>query len=325
MQDLLRSLNERPIAYYPLYRRLTGSTTAGILLSQLMYWFSKKDKIYKTDAEIMQETLLTDNELKTAKKKIKAVSFVSVTREGVPAKTYYAIDWKAYEKTVRDIAEQLAQTRLVESTKLDGSNPPNKKGRNDQTITETTAETTTDSDVADAPASSPDGSDATDKKPSSGTNAEGGGRADSQKCDYQKREPTERGYNPKLQLSWDIHEIRGKIVHNDAEIALELSRWLIDHTSKALDRKLTSKPESTSIVKLFKAGATPEDIKRAVLWLTKENLRNEFRFDVHSARALCEKWDRIQSSIKRTKPTAQPDWPKMLTVDDINKQIERTG
>lgn len=94
MKDILKRLNQKPIAYYPVYRQITGSTTGGILLSQLMYWFSKKDKIFKTDSEIMEETYLTKKELENAKKLIKELDFITVSREGLPAKTYYEIDWE---------------------------------------------------------------------------------------------------------------------------------------------------------------------------------------------------------------------------------------
>lgn len=93
MRNILKQLNQKPIAYYPIYRQVTGSTTGGILLSQLMYWFSKKDKIFKTDLEIMEETFLTKKELENAKKLIKNLDFITVSREGLPAKTYYEIDW----------------------------------------------------------------------------------------------------------------------------------------------------------------------------------------------------------------------------------------
>ena len=94
-RDFLRALNERPVAFYPVYRRVTGSVTAGLLLSQLMYWFaaSKADKIHKTDAEIAAETGLSEKEMKTAKRAIKGLGFIRVTREGLPARTYYEIDW----------------------------------------------------------------------------------------------------------------------------------------------------------------------------------------------------------------------------------------
>ena len=98
MKQILRELNQKPIAYYPVYRQITGSTTGGILLSQLMYWFAKKDKIFKTDKEIMEETMLTKKELENSKKLIKQLDFITVSREGIPAKTYYEIDWEKFEK-----------------------------------------------------------------------------------------------------------------------------------------------------------------------------------------------------------------------------------
>ncbi len=125
--NILRQLNQRPIAYYPLYKDLTNSTTAGVILSQLMYWFSKKDKFYKTDDDLLKETHLSKNELRTAKKTLKNLNFISITREGVPAKTYYRIDWKAYELS------------LVNSTKLDDLNSRNSTSEINATITKTSS------------------------------------------------------------------------------------------------------------------------------------------------------------------------------------------
>jgi len=107
MKRILKQLNQRPIAYYPIYRQLTGSTTGGILLSQLMYWFSKKDKIFKTNEEIINETFLTQDEIKSAKRKIKNLAFITVSLEGLPAKTFYKIDWQKYEETLNNLPEQV--------------------------------------------------------------------------------------------------------------------------------------------------------------------------------------------------------------------------
>jgi len=149
MKEFLRLLNQKPIAYYPIYRKITGSTTAGILLSQLMYWFSKKDKIYKTDKEIMEETFLSEKELRNAKSKIKNLSFIDVTREGVPAKTYYKINWEEYEKVLRKAYEgrnlnsQKGETSSDERAKLDKPKGRNWISQKGETITENTTKTTT--------------------------------------------------------------------------------------------------------------------------------------------------------------------------------------
>ena len=62
----------RPVAYYPGLKKVTGSTTATILLCQFIYWRGKEaDKtgwLYKTSDEIEEETGLTYNEQKTARK-----------------------------------------------------------------------------------------------------------------------------------------------------------------------------------------------------------------------------------------------------------------
>lgn len=106
MRDILKALNQRPVAYYPIYAVGTGSVPCAVALSQLMYWFSSsKDKIYKTDAELQAESGLSDKEMRTVKRKLKELSFLNVTREGVPAKTYYEIDWEKYQSSMSQWAK----------------------------------------------------------------------------------------------------------------------------------------------------------------------------------------------------------------------------
>ena len=149
MRNILQALNERPIAYYPIYRKITGSTTAGIYLSQLMYWFSKKDKIFKTDAEIMEETLLTKKEVENAKKLIKKLDFITVSREGIPAKTYYEIDWNLFQIHL-NTATQNEETSIHETEEQvypKGGNCNTQKVETNivkSLTTETTTETTTE-------------------------------------------------------------------------------------------------------------------------------------------------------------------------------------
>ncbi|RYA23915.1 hypothetical protein CRU96_05770 [Malaciobacter halophilus] len=143
MKHILKQLNQKPIAYYPIYREITGSTTGGILLSQLMYWFSKKDKIFKTDKEIIEETFLTRKELENAKKLIKKLDFITVSREGLPAKTYYEIDWN-------EMLSSLHQWGKLENPKGGNTTPQKVETLLPQTgkhsiYTENTTENTTES------------------------------------------------------------------------------------------------------------------------------------------------------------------------------------
>lgn len=117
IKSLLLEMNQRPIAYYPVYRRITGTTTAGILLSQIMYWSSAMDgkKFYKTDAEIIQETMLGEEELKNAKKRLKSLPFIEITLEGVPAKTFYSIDYEKLAEAISEDPNKLGSNTLTRS------------------------------------------------------------------------------------------------------------------------------------------------------------------------------------------------------------------
>ena len=122
MKHLIKQLSQKNISFNPLYRELTGSLAGGLYLSQLMYWFGKKDKIYKTDKAIMSETTLTERELRTAKKLIKKLPFITVSKEGIPAKTYYEIDWEIFAiviskiKNNKDTNSQKVKTVTDETT-----------------------------------------------------------------------------------------------------------------------------------------------------------------------------------------------------------------
>ncbi len=70
----------RPIAYYPGLKKITKSTTATILLCQLIYWTGKQADpdgwIYKTSTELEEETGLTYDEQKTARAQLVKLGFI---------------------------------------------------------------------------------------------------------------------------------------------------------------------------------------------------------------------------------------------------------
>ncbi|MBR8464412.1 hypothetical protein KDD93_07525 [Campylobacter sp. faydin G-24] len=107
MRELLKALNQAPISYYPIYAKLTGSVTSAILLSQLIDCFERsgKNKIYKSNDELMAETTLSVDEFKSAKNKIKNLDFIKVTLEGLPAKTYYEINWDRHEQSLINLTK----------------------------------------------------------------------------------------------------------------------------------------------------------------------------------------------------------------------------
>jgi len=156
IKELLLGLNQRPIAYYPIYRKITGSTTAGILLSQIMYWSSTMngEKFYKTDQEFMDETLLTEKEYRLAKNKIKSLPFIKIVLEGIPAKSYYYVDYDLYVSSLsdspkgRNLISRKGGTVMAERAELDKP-----KGRNIYTenTTENTQEITTEREKENPP------------------------------------------------------------------------------------------------------------------------------------------------------------------------------
>ena len=68
--NLLKLLHQRPISYYPIYRQITGSTTAGILLSFLTQTFISEGVKHFSKADLMKLTSLTISEIETSIKKI---------------------------------------------------------------------------------------------------------------------------------------------------------------------------------------------------------------------------------------------------------------
>lgn len=68
----------RPVAFYPKLKKVTGSTTATILLCQFLYWSDKtKDGwIWKTSSQIEEETGLTENEQRTARRKLEQLGIL---------------------------------------------------------------------------------------------------------------------------------------------------------------------------------------------------------------------------------------------------------
>ena len=132
---LLDVFSERPIAYYPIYAKLCKSVTAGILLSQLMYWNKKMagKEFYKTDEDLRSELYLGQYELTGAKEKLKSLKIISLTRKGVPAKTYYNINIDILIGSI---------TSYLETTELVMGKPQNLFPENHRTIyTENTQET----------------------------------------------------------------------------------------------------------------------------------------------------------------------------------------
>jgi len=112
-----KETNSNPILYFPIFHHLSISSTSIILLSQLFYWFSKKNKIYKTDKDIFKETGITPGKLRIAKKEIAKLSFIDVSLEGWPPKTYYKFNKKVFKKQLKIIKLKIENCKKCKKEK----------------------------------------------------------------------------------------------------------------------------------------------------------------------------------------------------------------
>ncbi len=100
--DALDEVLDKPIAYNPSFKKITGSTNAAIFLSQGFYW-SKRTKnpdgwFWKTRDDWMEETGLTESELDGAREKCRAAGVMEEKLKGVPATVHYRVNrQKVYE------------------------------------------------------------------------------------------------------------------------------------------------------------------------------------------------------------------------------------
>src|SRR3712207_2309511 len=80
-------LTDRPVAYHPIITRVVGSATAGIFLSQLLYWTPRTQDpegwVYKTQEDILEETGLTRSEQETARRVLRGAMVMEEVKKGL--------------------------------------------------------------------------------------------------------------------------------------------------------------------------------------------------------------------------------------------------
>ncbi|WP_233143446.1 DNA replication protein [Aggregatibacter actinomycetemcomitans] len=106
--DALRLMG-KPVAYYKNLSRHLGGATAAILFSQLFYWSDKTDNpngVYKQLDELCEETGLTLEELRTARKKLIGKGVLVETNKRLEHKIYFRIDFDAFDELMAEFREQ---------------------------------------------------------------------------------------------------------------------------------------------------------------------------------------------------------------------------
>lgn len=142
------ALNDKPIVYHKIYSKIIGSTSAGLLLSQLIYWSKtmKHAQFYKTNTELCEELGMKIDEFKLAKKKIINKKLFFTFIKGVPATTYYQINLDLLVSLICKESNNIPSLQLVgkpptggwESHQLEGGKATNKKVGKPPTISENT-------------------------------------------------------------------------------------------------------------------------------------------------------------------------------------------
>lgn len=127
--ELIRLMNEKPIAFNKHYVQIGCGINGALMLSQLIYWADKaKDRngwIYKTNIEWTEETGLTRREQDTARKNLKELGLIEEHKHGVPCKVHFKVNQVRLYELLISVAQkrQTVCTNqpncLHESAKLD--------------------------------------------------------------------------------------------------------------------------------------------------------------------------------------------------------------
>ena len=109
----------KPVTYFPNLRRITSSTAATLFLSQLIYWCDKtKDNgwIWKNSMQIAEETGLTYNEQRSARKRLVELGLIQEREQ----KTKHRIDFKVNQEKLDELWNQYGDGSKTYKPAIDG-------------------------------------------------------------------------------------------------------------------------------------------------------------------------------------------------------------
>jgi hypothetical protein len=98
-QQILNSLQDRPVAYHPRLAVVLGGTDEALFASQLLFWEGKGSTpgrwIYKTQPEWTRETGLSRYKQLRVRRHLCALGVLQERLRGIPARLYYRLDLQA--------------------------------------------------------------------------------------------------------------------------------------------------------------------------------------------------------------------------------------
>jgi hypothetical protein len=144
LRDILGEMLSHPVAFHPILARIAGGASAGLFLSQAVYW-SKRATLpdgwfYKIREEWEEETCLTRSEQETARRDLREVGVLEERKWGTPCKLYYRVNHTRLAELVKQHTEkqqaEKPQSSLPESSKQESSKqePRQQDGKSQQAM-----------------------------------------------------------------------------------------------------------------------------------------------------------------------------------------------
>jgi hypothetical protein len=119
-QKVKDMLPNRVVAYSPDLARIAGGATIGLFLSQLLFLSDKGHNpdgwVYKSEAEMAQDTGLTKREQQTARRKLLALGVIAIMRGGWKNTYHFKVIWEKLYQVIAGIKRpQTVSTEKVET------------------------------------------------------------------------------------------------------------------------------------------------------------------------------------------------------------------
>ena len=84
---------QKPIVIYPVYLDITGDYATAAALGRVLYWHEvMQGKFDKTDSDFAMDLCVTSRQFKRIKATLKTLSFLKITVEQMPSKTFYEVN-----------------------------------------------------------------------------------------------------------------------------------------------------------------------------------------------------------------------------------------
>jgi hypothetical protein len=101
----LKSVFSRPIAFHPILARITKSVSAGLMLSQAIYWTDTMDEdregwFHKTIEEWERETCLSRREQESARERLRSLGLVAEERRGLSPIKWFRVNFDVLQMLI---------------------------------------------------------------------------------------------------------------------------------------------------------------------------------------------------------------------------------